>query len=292
MTKADKTSLIALPVVILVGVGLALAGSQGGASIAGLPLFAISVALAFIINWIAFIPAYLQQTEVFFDLMGGISFITVMVVAVLLSPVVDGRSRLLLGMVVVWALRLSIFLFRRILATGEDRRFREIKVSFAQFLLTWSLQGIWVSFSLAAALAAITSETRLGLGIFALAGFLVWAFGFGFEVIADSQKSKFKANPANDGKFINVGLWSWSRHPNYFGEIVLWIGVAIVAVPILQGWQWITLISPVFITLLLTRISGIPMLEKRADEKWGAQEDYEAYKASTSILIPLPPSKK
>lgn len=291
MHEAEKRSFFAIPIVILVGIGLTLAGSQGGTAIAGFPVFAIGVALAFIINWIAFIPAFIRQTEKFFDLMGGISFITVTVIAVLLSPVVDERAWLLLGMVVVWALRLSTFLYRRVHAAGEDRRFREIKTSFPRFLLTWSLQGIWVSFSLAAALAAITSETRLELGIFALVGFLVWAFGFGFEVIADSQKSKFKADPANDGKFINIGLWSWSRHPNYFGEIVLWIGVAIVALPILQGWQWVTLISPIFITLLLTRISGIPMLEKRADEKWGGQEDYEAYKAGTSILIPLPPAR-
>jgi steroid 5-alpha reductase family enzyme len=215
----------------------------------------------------------------------------VVVLAVVLSPVVDGRSLLLLGMVVVWALRLGTFLYRRVHAAGEDRRFREIKKSFARFLLTWTLQGIWVSFSLAAALAAITSQTRLELGVFALVGFLVWAFGFGFEIVSDYQKSKFKADPQNAGKFINTGLWSWSRHPNYFGEIVLWVGVAIVALPILQGWQWLTMISPIFITLLLTRVSGIPMLEKRADEKWGGQADYEAYKASTSVLIPRPPAK-
>ena len=292
MNKAEKTALGALPIIILIGVGLALAGSQGGTAFAGIPVFAIAVALAFVINWIAFIPAYLQQTEKFFDLLGGISFISVVIVAVILSPIVDARSLLLLGMVVIWALRLSLFLYKRVHAAGEDRRFREIKVSFPRFLLTWTLQGIWVSFSLAAALAVITSETRLYLGIFALIGFLVWGFGFGFEVISDSQKSKFKDDPANKGKFINTGLWSWSRHPNYFGEIVLWIGVAIVALPILQGWQWVSMISPIFITLLLTKISGIPMLEKRADEKWGGQKDYETYKASTSILIPRPPQKK
>jgi steroid 5-alpha reductase family enzyme len=291
MNKAEKTALGALPIIILIGVGLAWAGSQGGTAFARIPVFAIAVALAFVINWIAFIPAYHQQTEKFFDLLGGISFISVVIAAVILSPIVDARSLLLLGMVVIWALRLSLFLYKRVHAAGEDRRFREIKVSFPRFLLTWTLQGIWVSFSLAAALAAITSETRLDLGVFALIGFLVWGFGFGFEVISDSQKSKFKDDPANKGKFINTGLWSWSRHPNYFGEIVLWIGVAIVALPILQGWQWVTMISPIFITLLLTKISGIPMLEKRADEKWGGQDDYEDYKASTSILIPQPPKK-
>ncbi|MBC8504299.1 MAG: DUF1295 domain-containing protein [Chloroflexi bacterium] len=292
MNKAEKTALIALPIVILIGTGLAWAGSQGGAAIAGIPVFAIAVALAFVINWIAFIPAYLKQTEKFFDLMGGISFISVVIVAVILSPVVDGRSWLVFGMVVVWALRLSSFLYKRVHAAGEDRRFREIKVSFPRFLLTWTLQGIWVSFSLAAGLAAVTSEKRMAVGAFAVIGFLVWLFGFVFEVISDSQKSKFKADPANKGKFIITGLWSWSRHPNYFGEIVLWIGVAIVALPILGGWQWVTMISPIFITLLLTKISGIPMLENRADEKWGGQDDYEAYKASTSVLIPRPPVRK
>ena len=114
--------------------------------------------------------------------------------------------------------------------------------------------------------------------------------GFAIEVVADRQKSQFRAAPENAGKFINVGLWSWSRHPNYFGEIVLWIGVAIIAAPILRGWQWLTMISPLFIILLLTRISGVPMLERRADEKWGGQPEYEDYKARTSVLILRPPS--
>jgi steroid 5-alpha reductase family enzyme len=286
MKSTDRNALIALPLVILVGLGVALAGSQGGASVFGIPLFAFSVGLAFLIQWLAFIPAYLLQTEKFFDLTGSLTYIMVTTLAVLLSPVVDGRSILLLALVVIWAARLGTFLFRRIQKAGKDDRFDEIKPSFLRFLNTWTLQALWVTFTLAAALAAITTTTRKDLGLFALIGFLVWAFGFTIEAVADAQKSRFRANPENRGKFINTGLWARSRHPNYFGEIVIWIGVAIIALPVLRGWQWVTLISPVFVALLITRISGVPMLEKKADEKWGGQEDYEAYKERTPALIP------
>ena len=290
MKKADLNSFIGIIFAVLVAIGVSLAGSQSGVKVFGFPLFALGVGLAFIIQWIAFIPAFINKTEKFYDLTGSITYILVVSSAVFLSPAANARSYLLLGMVIIWAVRLGSFLFLRIKRAGEDRRFREIKKSYSRFLLAWTIQGLWVTFSLAAALAVITSEVRVDLGSFALVGTLVWLFGFSFEVIADRQKSTFKANPANEGKFINVGLWSWSRHPNYFGEIVLWIGVAIIALPVLQGWQWVTMISPVFITLLLTRISGVPMLEKRADEKWGGQSDYEAYKAKTSVLVPFPPS--
>jgi steroid 5-alpha reductase family enzyme len=274
---------------ILVGAGVAWAGSQGGGTAMGIPVFALVVGMAFVIQWLVFVPSYLLRNESFYDLTGSITYISVTVVAVLLSPKADGRSILLLALVVIWAVRLGTFLFRRIRKAGKDARFDELKTSLPRFLLTWTLQGLWVSFTLAAALAAITSTTRKGLDVFALIGFLVWALGFAFEVVADAQKSRFRADAANKGKFIQSGLWAWSRHPNYFGEIVLWIGVAIITLPILQGWQWVALISPVFVTLLITRVSGVPILERRADEKWGGQDDYEAYKERTSVLIPWPP---
>lgn len=185
-----------------------------------------------------------------------------------------------------WAARLGTFLVRRVHRAGKDDRFDDLKPSLVRFLSVWTLQGLWVTLTAAAAWVSITSTTRVGLDVFALVGFVVWAVGFGIEIVADLQKSRFNADPANKGRFISTGLWARSRHPNYFGEIVLWAGVAIVAIPTLDGWQLVALISPLFVTLLLTKVSGVPLLERKADAKWGGQPDYEAYKASTPVLIP------
>jgi steroid 5-alpha reductase family enzyme len=286
MNTAERNALIALPISILLGLLVAVAGSQGGASIAGVPLFAISVGLAFMLQWLAFIPAYLLQTERFFDLTGSVTYIAVVTTAFILISDADGRSILLLALVVIWATRLGTFLFRRIRRAGKDDRFDDIKPSFIRFLNVWTIQGVWVTFTIGAALAAITTTSKKEGDWLAMVGVLVWAVGFAIEVVADSQKSRFSANPANKGKFIRTGLWSRSRHPNYLGEIILWIGVAMIALPVLQGWQLVTLMSPVFVTVLLTRVSGIPLLEQKADRKWGGQEDYEAYKQQTPVLMP------
>jgi steroid 5-alpha reductase family enzyme len=292
MSKKDRNSLIALPVVILIGAGIAWAGSDGESSAFGIPVFALSVILAFFIQWLAFIPAFLLQNEKFYDLTGSMTYISVVILAALVSRNLDQRAILLMVLVIIWALRLGSFLFRRILRAGSDARFDEIKPSFIRFMLTWTLQGLWVSLTLAAALATITTTLRKELGWLALAGILVWSAGFIVEMLADIQKSRFRANPENRDRFIHTGLWARSRHPNYFGEIVIWIGVAILALPTLRGWQYITLISPLFVIVLITRISGIPLLEKRADKKWGSQEDYQAYKERTPVLIPRFQSKK
>ena len=288
MKDSYRKSLIVLPVVVLLAALVAAAGSQGGATLGGIPVFAMAVGAAFLIQWLVFIPSYKAQTEKFFDLTGSLTYIAITVLLVLLTPGIDARALLLAALVLVWALRLGSFLFRRISKAGKDDRFDEIKPSFVRFLNVWTIQGLWVVFTAAAAWVAITSATRVGLDWFALIGFLLWALGFAIEAIADGQKSRFNADPANKGKFISTGLWSKSRHPNYFGEILLWIGVAIIAIPALQGWQWVALISPVFVTLLLTKVSGVPLLEKKSDTKWGGQADYEAYKKDTPVLIPKP----
>ncbi len=286
MKQNDLKAFVAFPVLILLGLAVAWAGSQGGSTLLGIPLFAWMVGLAFAIQWLVLIPSFLRQTEKFFDLTGSLTYIAIVTLALLLSPGFDARSMLLWALVVIWAARLGTFLFRRIQRAGKDDRFDELKPSFVRFLNVWTIQGLWVTFTAAAALVAITTTQRKELDGFAVIGLLVWMFGFAFEVIADAQKSRFNADPANQGKFIQTGLWSRSRHPNYFGEIVLWIGIAIIALPVLQGWQWVALISPVFVTLLLTRVSGIPLLEAKADKKWGGQPDYEEYKKRTPVLIP------
>lgn len=286
MKEADRNALFTFPVLVIIGVLVAVAGSQGGSSIGGVPVFALCVGLAFLIQWLVFIPAFRMQSEKFFDLTGSITYVSVISIAALLSTGMDARSILLWALVVIWAVRLGTFLFGRIRKAGKDDRFDELKPSFFRFLNVWTIQGLWVTFTMAAALVAITTTNHKELDIFAIAGLLVWILGFSIEVVADAQKSRFSAKPENKGKFIQTGLWSRSRHPNYFGEIVLWVGVAIIALPVLQGWQWVAMISPIFVTLLLTRVSGVPLLEKKADQKWGGQADYEAYKKNTPVLIP------
>ena len=282
-------NMIGIILAIAVGVGVAFAGSQGGVQVLGAPLFMLLIIGAYLIQWIVFIFAFIQKSERFFDLTGSLTYISLATAAVLLIPTIDRRAVLLLVLVVIWATRLGTFLFGRVLKQGRDDRFDEIKVSFTRFLLTWTIQGLWVTFTAAAAFAAITTTDQRPLGWPALIGFLVWAFGYFFELIADAQKNAFRGDPDNRNKFIRTGLWAWSRHPNYFGEIVLWLGVAIIALPVLKGWALITLISPIWVIIQLTLISGVPMLEKKADKKWGGQEDYEAYKANTPVLIPRPP---
>jgi steroid 5-alpha reductase family enzyme len=129
-----------------------------------------------------------------------------------------------------------------------------------------------------------------GLGVLDAVGCALWLFGFGIEVMADAQKSAFRNNPDNRGRFISTGLWAWSRHPNYFGEIVLWTGLFLVSVSQLQGLEWLVGLSPVFVAGLLIAGSGIPLLEADADTRWGSDPDYQRYKATTPVLVLRPPS--
>lgn len=289
MTRAESRSVVGILVGVAIGAAVAVAGSHRGVTVAGWPVFALCAALSFAINWLVFVPSFIQQTEHYFDLTGSLTYVTVVVTALLLSGAADARALLLAALVVIWAGRLGSFLFARIRRDGRDGRFDALKPSLPRFLMTWTLQGLWVLLTLAPSLAAMTTLQPRSLDLFAAIGLAVWAMGFGIEVVADRQKREFRRHPGNRGRFITTGLWAWSRHPNYFGEITLWTGVALLAAPVLSGWQHLTLVSPLFVYLLLTRVSGIPLLEARAEERWGGDPAYRAYRDRTPPLVLRPP---
>ena len=268
------------------GIAIALAGSVESVALAGVPVFGLCVAGAFAAQWIAFVPAVLWKTERHFDLVGSATFIGAIAFALVAHGTFDARSLLITAMVVIWAARLGTFLFRRIRRDGFDRRFARLKTAAVPFFMTWTLQGLWVSVTLSCALAAVTASRATALDWTFAVGTAIWGFGFAIEVAADHQKQRFRSAPDNADRFIDTGLWAYCRHPNYLGEILLWTGIAVVALPALHGLSHVTLISPVFVWALLARISGIPMLEARAERKWGSEPAYQAYKARTPALLP------
>jgi len=268
---------------------VAWAGSDGGARAGGLPVIAWCAALAFGVNWVAFVPSWLAHTERFYDLTGSLTYLAVTALGLVLVGRWDPLSLLLAGLVGAWALRLGTFLFRRVRREGSDSRFDEIKHDGPRLFMTWTLQGLWVFLTLAAALGAITAARESSPGALAVVGAGVWLAGFAIEVVADRQKQDFRRDPANRGRFITTGVWAWSRHPNYFGEITLWVGVALVGVVGLAGWRYVTLVSPVFVFVLLTRMSGVPLLEARAAKRWGDDPAFVAYTENTPVLLLRPP---
>ena len=246
-----------------------------------------AILLAFLIHWLFFIPAYLFKTEKFFDLTGSLTYISIMVYVVYTKNNLQEQmgSIILASLVILWAVRLGSFLFLRIKKAGEDKRFREIKTSFARFFLLWTISGMWVSFCSMCALTAIASNDGVVVNNIFYIGLVTFLVGLSIEIIADSQKTKFRKDPKNKDKFINEGLWAKSRHPNYVGEITLWGGVAIMSFSSLEGWQYISLISPIFTYLLLVYVSGVPQLTASGQKKWGHLESYQEYIKNTPTLI-------
>ena len=289
---SNAASILSILACLALGVIVALAGSQGSITFNGLPSFALAASIGFILHWLIFIPSYIYQTEHYFDLIGSISYISIVLFTFLALNNLDIRSVLIGLFIMAWAVRLGSFLFNRVKRDGKDNRFTVMKTKFWWFLFTWTLGGLWVFITMAAGLAAMTSAKVIPLGWYALIGIVLWLEGFIVEVVADHQKTRFRSKKENRDKFINEGLWSLSRHPNYYGEITLWFGIAFIAFPVLQGWQLLTLISPIFVYILLTRISGVTMLERRADKKWGDDPEYQLYKETTSSLIPMAKRKK
>ena len=287
MKQNSARSLILVAVPIVLGALLALAGSQTNWFLGQWPAFAVAVTIAFAVQWVAYIPAVLYRTDRYFDATGSATYFTVTLVLLLLAPSLDLRQVVLGVMVLLWALRLGSFLFVRNLRSGGDDRFDEIKNNPLRFLSVWTIQGLWVSLTASAAWIAISSSNASSTEWTIWVGGGIWLIGFTIETVADWQKSHFKRQPENTGTFIQSGLWSVVRHPNYLGEITLWIGVFVVAIPALHGWQWVAVLSPLFVIFLLTKVSGIPLLETKAARKWGDEPDYQRYVARTPRLIPF-----
>ena len=281
----------AIALCIITAYLVAIAASVDGVFFSGIPIILLCAIVSFATHWTIAVPSLITSSEKYFDFTGMVATLLVVLTSMfaLLSSGAEAsiRSVFVASFVSVWTLRLGIFLYKRIVKVGEDSRFRDIKKSIPKFLMTWTLSALWVFLTTVNAITLIALNPLEPIGIFFVMGALLWLLGFGFEVIADRQKKYFSEQPKNEGRFITQGLWSVSRHPNYFGEIILWAGIAIISLPFLSGWQFVTLVSPVFVFLLLTRISGLPFLEDKAEKKWGEDKDYIEYKKRTPILVPF-----
>lgn len=256
------------------------------ANLTGIQNITYAVLCIFLIHLLIFVPSYFFQTEKFFDLTGTISYVSSVLFIFFKSNTVESinlGSLVLSTFIIIWSLRLGTFLFLRIKKAGKDRRFNEIKKSFSWFFMTFSVSGMWVT------ICSICALTGIANGIIfsstTIIGIIIFIIGFTIEIIADSQKTKFRANDDNKDKFISSGLWKYSRHPNYLGEIILWLGISLISFSSLEGFQYITLISPIFTYLLLVNVSGINFLEKSGKKKWGHLDSYKKYLKETPRLF-------
>ena len=257
--------------------------------LSGVNLVGHLLVLIFVIQWIAYIPAFIFKTEKFYDLTGSLTYIAAISFALYstnTSQSLDLGSLIIGAAIIVWAVRLGSFLFMRVHKDKKDGRFDTIKTSFSQFFMTWTLQGMWVFICSSAALVAIANPTGVPINILFIIGLALFILGFVIEIIADNQKSAFRSIPENKDVFINEGLWARSRHPNYFGEITLWTGITVMGISAFEGMNYLALFSPIFSYLLLNYVSGVRMLEYRGHKKWGHLDAYKVYKESTPKLIP------
>lgn len=283
MRKQIQQGLSSLMIGVL-GVGWALIGSEAGV---GATWFQGLGAWVFLVHLVVFMPSYWARSEKLYDLTGAFCFISSTAALTWWhQETLNTRSMLLAGMIIVWSTRLGWYLGRRVFLVGKDRRFDEIKTDGMTYLMTWLLSALWVYVTAGCAWAAILHKKPVPIQIFGWVCVLVWLGAFVVEVVADAQKSYFRLKNKGKKGFIQSGLWSISRHPNYAGEIVLWFAVAGLAAPTLQGGQKLLLLSPCLVYVLIRYISGVPMLESQADKTFGHRKDYQHYKATVPMLWP------
>lgn len=202
------------------------------------------------------------------------------------------REIVLSVMMLVWSLRLGSYLLARIMRDGKDARFDDRKTNFLRWLGVWTFSSLWCYLIAVPVLIVNTKKTEDVLAspsIHDFIGWGIWAFGFIIEVVADWQKDAFRKDPNNKGKFITVGLWGHSRHPNYFGEMTLWVGVVVSASAVFQNWDWLSVLSPLTTYVLLMKVSGVPLLEAKSEERWGTDPEFRWYQEHTPCIIPRIP---
>ena len=285
MKKEVRSALISIVFLFSIYL-LSFLGTNVVITIQSINSFTFLLLSSVIIQIIFFIPSFFLKTEKLYDLIGSTTYIFVALIAYLSVDNKTTTDTILLFFVIIWGTRLGTYLFKRIQRDSEDVRFEKAKRNFFWFLQYWMGQALWVSITSCAAVIAILKPESNTLNIYGYIGIIFWIFGFTFEVIADLQKNNFKKSQNTTQNYISTGLWSKSRHPNYFGEITLWVGMYIISLSSFSGIEYLTIISPIFVYILLTRMSGINMLEKIADERYGHLDEYLEYKEKTPILVP------
>lgn len=238
------------------------------------------------IQWACFAVAAALKTDRFYDLAGSSTFLYLAIQTLRWGGTFHFRQKVQTGMVATWAVRLGMFLFTRVMKDGGDSRFDKVKGNPKVFFIYWTLQALWVWMTLLPTMIVNSEKKDKPLGIRDYLGWALWVAGFLMEATADYQKTVFKADPDNAGKFISTGLWGISRHPNYLGEIMLWSGLYLSASSVMSGYQHISVVSPIFVYLLLTRLSGVPILERMGMKRYGQNPKYLEYVKNTAVLIP------
>jgi len=284
MRKEIRSTIISIVFLFSIYL-LSFLGSNIDIEIYSFNSFDFLLLLSVFIQILFFIPSYLLKTERLYDLVGSSTYIVVTTIAYLSVPNKSVTDTILFLFISIWGIRLGTYLFSRILRDNDDVRFEKAKKNFFWFLQYWIGQALWVSITSCAGVIAILKTESNSINNILILGVLIWVLGFTLEVIADLQKSKFKKNQNTNKTFISTGLWSKSRHPNYFGEITLWVGIYVISFSSFSDIEFLTVISPIFVYILLTRMSGINMLEKIADERYGHLPEYIIYKEETPILF-------
>jgi len=250
-----------------------------------------SLIISVLIQAVFFTFAYINTTDKVTDFSYSLSFVILALVFTLAGRAFQPLQLIVAALVVIWGIRLGSYLFIRILRIGKDDRFDDKRGNFKRFLGFWILQALTVWLVMMPAVAALSLPGGLSFSPLTTLGLILWIIGFFMETVSDHQKFVFKSDKANRNRWIETGLWKISRHPNYFGESLLWWSLFLIVLPSFRGALYLTVIGPVFLTLLLLFVSGIPLLEKSADRKYGDDPAYRSYKKRTNIFVPWIPRK-